>query len=83
MPTTANSDQAPTTLILEEVIDTIIASLSLHFPVNIVAIFNYAQPIDNVKRTSSTYYSFALLSPHSTQKSAYNHFTLEYSFLYA
>jgi hypothetical protein len=83
MPTTANSDQALTTLTLEEVLDTIITSLSLSFPINIVTILNYAQPIDNVKCTSSTYYSFALLSPHSTQKSDKNHFTMEYSFLYA
>jgi hypothetical protein len=83
MPTTANSDQAPTTSTLEEVLDTIIKSLSLTFPVDIVAIFNYAKPIDNVKRTSSTYYSFAFLSPHSTPKQDKNHFTMEYSFLYA
>jgi hypothetical protein len=84
MPTTANSDQAPTTLTLEEVLDAIIISLSLSFPIDIVTNFNYAQPIDNVKRTSSTYYSFALLSPHSTQKSSNNNnFTLEYSYLYA
>jgi hypothetical protein len=82
MPTTANSDQAPTTLTLEEVLDVIITSLSLSFPIDIVAILNYAQPIDNVKRTSSTYYSFALLSPHSTQTSNNNYFTLEYSYLY-
>jgi hypothetical protein len=77
MPTTANSDQAPTTLTLKEVLDAIITCLSLSFPINIVAILNYAQPIDNVKHTSSTYYSFALLSPHSTQKSNNNNFTLE------
>jgi hypothetical protein len=77
MPTMANSDQAPTTLTLEEVLDAIITSLSLSFPIDIVAILNYAQPIDNVKRTSSTYYSLALLSPHSTQKSNKNNFTLE------
>jgi len=82
MPTTANSDQAPTTLILEEVLDTIITSLFLSCPIDIVAILNYAQPIDNVKRTSSTYYSFAVLSPHSTQKSNNSNFTLEYSYLY-
>jgi hypothetical protein len=83
MPTTANSDQAPTTMTLEEVLNAIITSLSLSFPIDVVAILNYAQPIDNVKRTSSTYYSFALLSPHSTQKSEKNNFTLEYSYLYA
>ncbi len=37
---------------------------------------------NNVKRTSSTYYSFAVLSPHSTQKSNNSNFTLEYSYLY-
>ena len=83
MPTTANSDQGPTTLTLEEVLDVIITSLSLSFPIDIVAILNYAQPIDNIKHTSSTYYSFALLSPHSTQKPNNNNFTLEYSYLYA
>ncbi len=83
MPATANLDQAPATLTLEEVLDTIIKSLSLTFPVDIVAIFNYAKPIDNVKCTSSTYYSFAFLSPHFTQKQDKNHFMMEYSFLYA
>jgi hypothetical protein len=83
MPTTANSDQAPTTSTLKEVIDSIINSLSLIFVVNIVAIFNYNKPIDNVKRTSSTYYSFAFLSPHSTQQHDKNKFMMEYSFLYA
>jgi hypothetical protein len=84
MPTTANSDQGPTTLTLEEVLDVIITSLSLSFPIDIVAILNYAhhQPTMS-KRTSSTYYSFALLSPHSTQKSNNNNFTLVYSYLYA
>jgi hypothetical protein len=81
--TTANSDQAPTTSILEEVIDTIINSLSLSFPVDIVSIINYSQPIDNVKRTSSTYYSFAFISPRSTQKRENNFYSLEYSYLYA
>jgi hypothetical protein len=83
MPATANLDQAPTTSTLKEVLDTIIKSLSLTFPVNIVANFNYAKPIDNVKHTSNTYYSFAFLSPHSTQIQDKNHFTMEYSFLYA
>jgi hypothetical protein len=64
-------------------LDTIIKSLSLTFPVNIIAIFNYAKPIDKDKHTSSTYYSFAFLSPHSTQKQDKNHFMMEYSFLYA
>ena len=80
--TTANSDQAPTTSILEEVIDTIINSLTLSFPVDIVSIINYSQPIDNVKRTSSTYYSFAFISPRSTQKRDGNFYSLEYSYLY-
>ena len=83
MPAMANLDQAPTISTLEEVLDTIIKSLSLTFLVNIIAIFNYAKPIYNVKRTSSTYYSFTFLSPHSTQKQDKNHFTMEYSFLYA
>jgi hypothetical protein len=83
MPTTANSDQAPTTLPLKEVIDSIISSLSLTFVTNIVAIFNYDKPINNVKCTSSTYYSFAFLSPHSTQQHDKNQFSMEYSFLYA
>jgi hypothetical protein len=83
MPTTANSDQAPTTSTLKEVIDSIINSLSLTFVVNIVAIFKYNKPINNIRRTSSTYYSFAFLSLHSTQKQDKNQFTMEYSFLYA
>jgi hypothetical protein len=63
MNTTANSDQAPTTSILEEVIDIIINSLSLSYLVDIVSIINYSQTINNIKRTSSTYYSFAFISP--------------------
>ena len=61
----------------------IIKSLSLTFPVNIAAIFNYAKPMGNVKRTSSTYCSFVFPSLHSTQKQVKNHFMMEYSFLYA
>ena len=57
MPTTVISDHAPTTSTLEEVIDTIINSLSLTFVIDIVAIFNYDKPINNGKRTSSTYYA--------------------------
>jgi len=82
-PTIAISDQAPNTSTLEEVLDTIINSLSLNFLIDIIAIFNYAQPIDNVKRTSSTYHRFAFLSPYSTHKSDKKHFTMEYFFLYA
>jgi hypothetical protein len=52
---------------LKEVIDAIIASLSLPFDVDIITLFNYNRPIDNIKCTASTYYSFAFLAPHSTQ----------------
>jgi hypothetical protein len=45
----ANSDQAPTTAVLEEVINAIISHLSFTFPINIVALFNYLAPVDNAK----------------------------------
>ncbi len=63
----ANSNQAPATSTLKEVIDAIIASLSLPFDVDIITLFNYYRPIDNIKCTASTYYSFTFLFPHSTQ----------------
>jgi hypothetical protein len=68
IPSNANSDQAPTTAILEEVINAIISHLSFTFPINIVALFNYSVPVDNAKQTGSNYYSFAYLSPRSNQK---------------
>ncbi len=68
IPSNANSDQAPTTVVLEEVIDAIISHLSFTFPIDIVALFNYLAPVNNAKRTGSNYYSFAYLSPRSNQK---------------
>jgi hypothetical protein len=72
IPSNANSDQAPTTAILEEVINAIISHLSFTFPINIVALFNYLVPVNNAKQTGSNYYSFAYLSPSSNQKHTTN-----------
>jgi hypothetical protein len=84
IPSNANSNQASTTAVLEEVINAIISHLSFTFPINIVALFNYLAPVDNAKRTGSNYYSFAYLSPRSNQKHTTNikkpqHFPLLYA----
>jgi hypothetical protein len=41
IPSNANSDQALTTTILYQLIDTIILHLAFRFPINIVSLFNY------------------------------------------
>ena len=83
MPASANSDQAPTTSTLEPVIDAIINSLAFPFTVDIVALLNYDKPINNAKRTASTYFSFVYLSPRSTQKHITSNASNEYALLYA
>jgi len=84
IPSNANSDQAPTTPILEQLIDAIILHLAFTFPIDIVALLNYSTPVKNVKHTSSTYFSFAYISPRSTQKPSSNaQHSHEFSLLYA
>jgi hypothetical protein len=84
IPSNANSDQAPTTPILEQLIDAIILHLAFTFPIDIVALFNYSTPVENAKHTSSTYFSFAYLSPCSTQKPSSNaQHSHEFSLLYS
>ena len=83
IPANANSDQAPTTSTLEPVIDAILAALNFPFRVDIVAFINYERPIINASRSSSTYFSFVYLSPHSTKIASTNTYGLEYYLLYA
>jgi len=84
IPSNANSDQAPTTTILEQLLDTIILHLAFTFPIDIVALFNYSMPVDNAKCTVSTYYSFAYLLPCSNQKHSTNtQYSNEFPLLYA
>jgi hypothetical protein len=83
IPANANLDQAPTTSTLEPVIDAILATLNFPFRVDIVAFINYERPIINASRSSSTYFSFIYLSPHSTKVPSTNTFGQEYYLLYA
>jgi hypothetical protein len=64
MPSDANSNQAPTTSALKEVLDCIISHLLIAFTVDIIAMFNFGTPNLNQCKTKSYYFSWTFLFPH-------------------
>jgi hypothetical protein len=79
--TNANTKEPPTYKGIEQVIYSLIAKANLDKPIDIVAIFNFADPIPT--KGGAIYITYAFISPRSTQQRIHNQYTPFYMVMHS
>jgi hypothetical protein len=79
--TNANTKEPPTYKGIKQVIYSLIAKANLDKPIDIVAIFNFADPIPT--KGGAIYITYAFISPRSTQQRIHNQYTPFYMVMHS